>query len=94
MGNWYTYIIYSTKIDKYYIGSTEDLNWRLERHNMGWGKYTKRGIPWKMVYFEKYKTKTEALRREKEIKNKKSRNYIEALICHAGARPDKIPITE
>ena len=94
MGNWYTYIIYSTKIDKYYIGSTEDLNWRLERHNMGWGKYTKRGIPWKMVYFEKYKTKTEALRREKEIKNKKSRNYIEALICHAGGRPDKIPITE
>lgn len=37
-------------IDKFYVGSTDDLDWRLERHNMGWGKYTKRGLPWSLVY--------------------------------------------
>ena len=87
MEEWFIYILYSEKIDKYYVGSTDDLEWRLERHNMGWGKYTKRGIPWGLVYSEKYKTKTEALKREREIKKKKSRKYIEELI-HAGGRPD------
>jgi putative endonuclease len=77
---WYVYIIYSEKIDRYYIGVTEDLIWRLERHNQAWGKYTKRGIPWKIVYTESFKDKSSALRREKEIKNRKSRKYIEYLI--------------
>ncbi len=77
---WYIYIIYSEKINRYYVGIIENLDWRLERHNKGWGKYTKRGIPWKIVYSENYETKSEALKREKEIKNKKSRKYIEYLI--------------
>ncbi len=87
--SWYTYILYSIRIDRYYIGCTDNLQWRLERHNMGWGKYTSKGIPWKIIYFEKYNSKSEALKREKEIKNKKSRKYILQL-CHAGGRPDKI----
>jgi putative endonuclease len=47
---------------------------------MGWGKYTSKGIPWELKYYESYETKTEALRREREIKSKKSRKYIEALV--------------
>ena len=38
------------------------------------------GIPWKIVYKEKYNTKSEAMKREYEIKRKKSRKYIESLI--------------
>jgi len=85
---WYVYIIYSNKIERYYVGYTDDLEWRLERHNQGWGRYTKRWIPWEQVYNEKYKTKSEAITREQEIKRKKSRKYIEGLISHAGGRPD------
>ncbi|MCX8106127.1 MAG: GIY-YIG nuclease family protein, partial [Ignavibacterium album] len=33
MERWITYILYSEKIDKYYVGVTEDLALRLERHN-------------------------------------------------------------
>jgi len=77
---WKVYIIYSEKIDRYYTGITEDLEWRLERHNQGWGRFTKRGIPWMVVYNEKYITKSEAVKREREIKNRKSRKYIENLI--------------
>jgi putative endonuclease len=80
MGKWFVYIIYSEKINKYYVGFTDDLEWRLERHNMGWGKYTKRGIPWRLVYYETYETKSDALKREKEIKQRKSKAYIENLI--------------
>ena len=72
--------IYSEKIDRYYTGITDDIDWRLERHNQGWGRYTKRGIPWKVVYTEKFENKSDALKREREIKSRKSRNYIESLI--------------
>jgi putative endonuclease len=54
---------------------------RLLRHNSGRSKYTKFGIPWQLVYLEEFKNKTEAYRRELEIKKKKSRNYIERLIA-------------
>ncbi len=74
------YIIYSEKIDRYYTGVTEDLPWRLERHNDGWGRHTKRGIPWKVVYEEKFVTKSDALKREREIKSRKRRSYIEYLL--------------
>jgi putative endonuclease len=77
---WFVYILYSQKLDRYYVGRTEDIEWRLERHNMGWGRYTKGGIPWEVVYFETFSTKREAIKREREIKNRKSRQYIEHLI--------------
>ncbi|MBS3768325.1 MAG: GIY-YIG nuclease family protein [Candidatus Cloacimonetes bacterium] len=77
---YYTYIIYSESTDKYYVGHTYNVQLRLERHNDGWSRSTKSGIPWKIVYKEKYNTKSEAMKREYEIKRKKSRKYIESLI--------------
>ena len=51
---WYVYIIYSEKAVRYYTGYTDDINWRLQLHNAGWGRYTKRGIPWKLVDSEEF----------------------------------------
>ncbi|AFN74590.1 hypothetical protein MROS_1353 [Melioribacter roseus P3M-2] len=53
---------------------------RLERHNSGNSRSTKHGIPWEIVYFEVYPMKSEAMKREYEIKRRKSRKYIEELI--------------
>ena len=77
---WKVYIIYSNKADCYYTGITDDIEWRLERHNQGWGRFTKRGIPWKVVYTEDFPNKPDALKREREIKARKSKKYIESLI--------------
>ena len=85
---YYTYILYSLSIDKYYIGYTQNLELRLERHNSGWGKFSSRGIPWKLVHKEEFNSKSDSIKREKEIKQKKSRKYIEGLISHARGRPD------
>jgi putative endonuclease len=79
---WFVYILYSEKLDRYYIGYTDNIPWRIERHNQGWGRFTKSGIPWQLVYFEKYSTKQEAIKRERAIKTKKSRSYIESLISN------------
>ena len=72
--------MYSERKEKYYIGHTHDLKLRLERHNHGWTKSTKAGIPWKIVYYETYETKSEAYKREIELKRLKSRKLIEKLI--------------
>ncbi len=80
----YTYILYSEKLDRYYVGSTGDLEERLTYHNSGYAKYTKKGVPWKLAYKEEYSTRSEAVSREMAIKKKKSRKYIEWLISSVG----------
>ena len=77
---YYVYILESSQTGKYYIGYTSCIATRLTKHNAGATRSTRPGIPWNLVYFESYKEKGEALRREKEIKKKKSRVYIENLI--------------
>ncbi len=73
------YILYSSSLNKYYVGYTNDINRRLSEHNRIKGKFTDKGIPWKLVYTENYSDKISAEKREKEIKSKKSRKYIESL---------------
>ncbi len=74
------YIIKSLITDKYYIGQTSDIKKRLLYHNSGYSKYTKSGIPWKLVYSENYDTRQKAMKRETELKNSKSRVMIEKII--------------
>ena len=76
----YTYIIQSQMNGKYYTGSCSNIDERIKRHNAGATPSTKPGRPWKLVYSESYQTNSEALKREREIKAKKSRKYIEFLI--------------
>lgn len=38
---YFVYILQSVKDHSYYIGSTQDLSSRIERHNQGRSKYTK-----------------------------------------------------
>ena len=80
---YYTYIIYSDSNNQYYVGYTYELKLRLERHNLGWSKSTKSGIPWRLVYHEEYPAKSEAMSREREIKKWKSRKLIEKLIVES-----------
>ena len=78
------YILYSQTLDKFYVGYTNDPFRRLSEHNRIEGKFTDRGIPWEIVYTEKYASKLEAMKREKYIKAQKSRSYIENLCRSAG----------
>lgn len=75
----YTYILKSSKSNRYYIGSTENMNKRIKEHNRGMMKSTKHDLPWELFYFEKYNSRSEAVAREKQIKSWKSRAMIEKL---------------
>jgi putative endonuclease len=79
--NFYVYILYSEKIDKYYTGHTDNIERRLKEHNSGQTRYTsQQGVPWKLVYSESFVDRSSAMKREKEIKAKKSKKYIQELI--------------
>ena len=76
----YVYILESIKDSSFYIGQTEDLEKRLNFHNQGLSKYTSRKIPWHIVYFKEYKTRTEALKRERFLKKQRNRDFYKSLI--------------
>ena len=78
---YYVYILYSKDFNRYYVGQCEDIDIRLKRHNNRGVPSTKPYIPWVLIYNEVFATRAEAANREKEIKNKKSRKYIEYLIA-------------
>ena len=78
------YIIFSARLDRYYVGYTEDIEVRLQQHNQGISDYTSVAQDWVLLYSEKFDTRQCAKSREMEIKRKKSRKYIEWLISSAG----------
>ena len=67
-------------MDKYYVGYTEDITVRLAQHNEGISTFTAKATDWVLKYTEEFMSRKEAQKREMEIKNKKSRKYIEWLI--------------
>lgn len=66
--------------NRYYIGSTKDIDSRLEDHLKGKCKFTKPRLPVLLIYRENFPTYSEARKRELEIKRLKSRKAIEKLI--------------
>lgn len=74
----YTYILKTAK--DYYVGSTDDLEARIEKHQTGQVKSTKSKLPVKLVFKEYYNTKAEAQKKEYKIKSWKSKKMIEKII--------------
>ena len=77
--SYFVYILKSTKNTKIktYVGYTNNLKRRLILHNKGKGAKSTRGRNWKIIYSEKFPTKSKAISREYYIKkNRKFRNQI------------------
>ncbi|MDX1761071.1 MAG: GIY-YIG nuclease family protein [Christiangramia sp.] len=79
----FVYILFSQSLDRYYIGSSHNIESRLIKHLQAHKGFTSRAKDWKIVYKENYSNKKLALKREKEVKNWKSRIMIEKLISSA-----------
>ena len=77
---YFVYILYSQKLDKYYVGTTNDIARRVYEHNIGHSKFTRRGVPWELKLKMEFDSKKEADQEERRIKGRKSRRYIEKII--------------
>jgi putative endonuclease len=60
----YAYVIKSLKADFVYKGHCEDLEKRLQQHNVGMTESIRPYIPFELIYFEKYDTREELLPEE------------------------------
>jgi len=77
---WFTYILQSKTTGKYYIGSTNNKEKRVNEHNIGKNKSTRNKGPWETVYYEEFSSRMEARRRELKIKSYKGGNAFKNLI--------------
>jgi putative endonuclease len=64
----YIYLLKSIKDKELYIGFTKDINRRIEEHNNGEVPSTKLRKPFKLIYFESYKSEKDARHRENNLK--------------------------
>ncbi|PKL82630.1 MAG: excinuclease ABC subunit C [Ignavibacteriae bacterium HGW-Ignavibacteriae-3] len=70
------YILLSQKDNKRYTGYTHNIDHRICQHNSGKVTSTKNRRPLKLIYTETFENKSDAMKREREIKNKKGKFNI------------------
>jgi len=73
------YILQSESSGRYYVGQTHNLEERVAYHQGNYSKALKNRGPWKLVHVEEFATRSEAVRRERYIKQQKDRGFIDAL---------------
>jgi putative endonuclease len=79
----YTYILYSAKFNRYYIGQTNDVAQRLQRHNAGFEKSTSPYLPWVLVLSIQKNSRKEAMILEKKLKNLNTKDLLKFIQKYA-----------
>lgn len=80
----YVYYLRSKNYDaRFYVGYTENLKLRLERHNKGLVQSTKPYYPWEIIFYEAYKNKKDAKRREMYLKTTKGRKTLKLMLLYS-----------
>lgn len=76
----WVYVLKNDLSDKIYIGQTENLEKRINQHNgrnFRKSSYTKLNKgKWVSVYEEEFITREEAIKRERQLKSSRGRNFI------------------
>jgi len=75
----YVYVLRSKKTGRRYVGSCADVDDRLRRHNAGESNATRHGIPWALLHFEEFVTRSAAVRRERYYKTGRGRDELDRL---------------
>ena len=66
----YVYVIKSLKKDFIYTGYTDNLKRRFHEHNLKENISTKLYAPFKLIYYEAYRNKLDAINRERMLKHR------------------------
>lgn len=65
---YYVYILKFEKSEELYIGYTHNLKERIEQHRKGLSKFTKNKGNFRLIYYEAYLSREDAIEREKQLK--------------------------
>ena len=66
---YYVYILYSESAGKFYIGQTNNIQGRLERHNSGTENATRPYRPWVLKWYGVKSSRADAMFLERKLKN-------------------------
>ena len=77
---YFVYILQSAKDHKMYIGYTTDLKQRMKKHNSGGVQSTQHRRPLKLIFFEGYISKADALRREEYFKTTAGKRALKLML--------------
>jgi putative endonuclease len=77
---YYVYILKSLKDSQFYTGYSTNLKQRLQYHEKGWVKSTKSRRPLKLLFYEAYISKEDALRREKYLKTNSGKKALKLML--------------
>ena len=73
---YYTYILFSQKVGKYYVGQTENVVKRVQDHRAGLSKWTSNSDDWVLVYSIELNSRKEAIQQEKRIKKRGAGRWL------------------
>ena len=77
---YYVYVLLSQKDNKFYTGSTGDLKKRLQQHVQAKVLATKNRLPVDLIFYEAYRNKYDAIRREDYLKSTKGKRTLKQLL--------------
>jgi len=77
---YYVYVLQSIKNQGLYIGYTNDLKKRLQKHNRGLNFSTKSYMPWQLIHYEAYLNEKDARRREKYLKTNQGSRLLKRML--------------
>ena len=63
-------------VNKTYVGYTNNLQLRLEKHNNSKGAKSTKGYKWVVIYIKKFKNKNDAMSFEYQLKNDKNKRKM------------------
>lgn len=77
---YYVYVLRSLNTDRLYVGYTNDLRKRLQKHNRGLNFSTKPHKPWQIIHYEAYRNQKDAKRRENYLKTNQGSRLLKRML--------------
>ena len=74
----YVYVLESVSSGRLYTGHTMNIDQRVNQHNSGMSRYTRGRGPWRLMFYEEFATRGEAVTRERFLKTGRGRDWIKS----------------
>ena len=76
---YWVYVLRSQSTNRRYVGQTDGLQRRFERHNKGLVFATAPYRPWDLIHSEEYATRSQAMQRERALKSGQGRQFLDRM---------------
>ena len=80
MGFFYIYVLLSVSTKFIYVGFTSNVRKRLNEHNLKQVPSTKYYAPLRLIHYEAYLNRKDAIRREKYLKTSKGKTTLRTML--------------